>query len=421
MNRLPPLVTRLVVAVVVLVVVVGGGIYLFSGSNDKTVTAEFQEAVGVYPGTPVKILGVTVGTVSKVHPEGGVVKITMNYGHQYNLPANVKAVTVANSLVSDRYLQLTPAWKSGAKLKNHGDIPVNDTAGPSELDDIYSALSTFSKALGPNGANANGALNNLVNVGAANLTGNGAALGTSITNLSAAAKTLADNRTDLFGTVKNLQVFTKALQSSDSQIRDVESQLAEVAGDLASERGDLGTALHTLAGALDEVANFVKTNAAKTHTDLSGLANIAQILVKEQSSLNETLAVGPSALANIVHAYQPDLGVLASRSNLGSLTDLGTVCTLLNGPAYLNGVITAVSHTLSEITTLLGGKSTLLGVDTTSIVSACESVFQQLHLGSPTKPSTKSKSSSSTADSAVLDPLLSGTTDGQVGGLILGG
>jgi phospholipid/cholesterol/gamma-HCH transport system substrate-binding protein len=132
-----------------------------------------------------------------------------------------------------------------------------------------------------------------------------------------------------------------------------------VAGDLASERADLGTALHNLSGALDQVATFVKTNAAKTHTDLSGLANIAQILVKEQSSLNETLAVGPAALANIVHAYQPDLGVLATRSNLGSLLDPLTLCDVL------------------DLDKVLDLKSALLGALTGTIADACKTVFKK--------------------------------------------
>jgi len=416
-NRLTPFATRIVVGVVVLALVVGGVFYFFIGGSSKSVTAEFSEAVGIYPGTPVDILGVKVGTVSSVKPEGGMVKVRMTYDSKYKLPSGVDAVTVANSIVSDRYMQLTPAYTSGPVEKNHATIHMDHTAGPSELDDIYSALNSLSVALGPQGANKNGALSNLVNVSAANLTGNGAALGESITNLSAAAKTLADGSTNLFGTVTNLQIFSKALVKSDSQIQLVETQLAQVAGDLASERGDLGTALHTLSGALDEVANFVQTNAAKTHSDLSGLANIAQILVKEQSSLNETLAVGPAALANIVHAYQPDLGVLASRSNLGSLTNLGPVCQLLNTD-YFNKLLSGPLQAVSALTTLLTKKSltTILGVDTLSIASACNQVLNKLT--SSGEPATTSSSSS--IDSTALTNLLDGGDSG-VGGLILGG
>jgi hypothetical protein len=68
------------------------------------------------------------------------------------------------------------------------------------------------------------------------------------------------------------------------------------------------------------VGAFVKKNANKFHVDIQGLEKITGILVKEKSSLNETLAIAPVALANIVHAYDPDVGVIATRSNLFSLT-----------------------------------------------------------------------------------------------------
>ena len=54
-----------------------GGVYyiFFSGSGTKKVTARFTAAVGVYPGTPVRILGVNVGEVTDVKPTGDYVKV----------------------------------------------------------------------------------------------------------------------------------------------------------------------------------------------------------------------------------------------------------------------------------------------------------------------------------------------------------
>ena len=65
-----------------------------------------------------------------------------------------------------------------------------------------------SAALGPTGANENGALSDLIDVGAANLDGNGEALNRTLTGFSQAVETLADNREDLFSSVDNLQTFT---------------------------------------------------------------------------------------------------------------------------------------------------------------------------------------------------------------------
>ncbi|HJQ44650.1 MAG TPA: MCE family protein [Jatrophihabitantaceae bacterium] len=350
MAKMPRNATRLVVgAVIVAIVAVGAYYAFFRSSSNKTVTAQFDSAVGVYAGTPVKILGVNVGEVSDVHPTGAYVSVKIEYDSKYKLSPDASAIEVANSLVSDRYIQLTPLYSKakdhGRWLKSGATIDVTHTGGPAELDDIYAALDKLAVALGPNGANKggtkSGALTTLLRVAAANLKGNGAAIGNSITKLSQAAQTLATKRDDLFGTVKNLQKFTDALHASDSQIRLFNQQLAQVASDLASERSDLGAALHDLGLALDDVNSFIKANAAHFHKDVVGLENLTGILVKQKASLNETLAVAPIALANVVHAYQPDIGAIATRSNLVSLSSATNnspqkiLCSLLEGLAHI--------------------------------------------------------------------------------------
>ncbi|MDT4975599.1 MAG: phospholipid/cholesterol/gamma-HCH transport system substrate-binding protein [Pseudonocardiales bacterium] len=379
MNKLPGNVTRVIGAVVVLAVVAGAGWFFFlAGSSSKKVSANFSSGVGVYPGTPVKILGIEVGAVTKVTPSGNSVKIDMKYDSKYKVPADAISVVVANSLVSDRYIQLAPAYPGkGPTLKDGANIPLARTASPAELDDIYGALNELSVALGPNGANKNGSLSTLVKVAAANLKGNGAAFGNSITQLSKAAATLSNGRDDLFGTVRNLEVFTRALSASDVQVRHFEEQLAQVAGDLADERADLGAALHNLTGALHDVAIFVKTNAGKVHTDIVGLKDITGILVKQQAALNETLTVGPVALSNIVHAYQETQGTLGTRSNLSNLLDPASLCEALNSVA-----LQTLPGGLGD---LLGGASKLLGPLTKQIATNCTAILKQANAKAPPK------------------------------------
>ncbi len=367
---------RIVVLVVVLAIVATGAYYaFFKGSGEKKVSANFDEAVGIYVGTPVKILGVNVGTVDSVKPGPSGVKVTMSYDSSYQLPANVQGVEVANSLVSDRYIQLQPAYKSGAVMRDGGTIANKNTSGPAELDDIYASLNQLSVALGPNGANKggkeSGALSTLLKVSAANLKGNGAALGNSITQLSKAARTLSSSRGDLFQTVSNLRTFTGALETSDGQVRLFNTQLAQVAGDLAGERTDLGAALRDLGLALNNVDTFVKNNASKLHTSITSLKQLTGILVAEKGSLEETLAIAPVALANITHAYSPTVGGIATRSNLSSLTNPVQLCKLLNTSIVdkllpISAVTNVVKGLGKVCTAALSGQgldlSTLLGV-----------------------------------------------------------
>lgn len=359
MIKLSRTMIRIVSAVVVLAVVVVAAVFLLSGGGTRSLSANFASGVGVYPGTPVKVLGIDVGTVTKVTPVGGSVKIDMTYDSKYKLPADAISVIVANSLVSDRYIQLAPAYSgSGPVLPEGANIPINRTASPAELDDIYGALNQLSVALGPNGANKNGALSSLVNVTAANLSGNGTALNQSIQNLSKAATTLANGREDLFGTVSNLRTFTQALSDSDTQVRHFEQQLAQVAGDLADERGDLGAALHNLTIALHDVAGFVQDNASKIRSDVVGLKDLTNVLNKEQGALNEVLSVAPVALSNLTHAYQESTGTLGTRSNLSELADPVQICATLN---QVTGGLANVS-------------GNALGSLTSQIVAACTSL-----------------------------------------------
>ena len=77
---------------------------------------------------------------------------------------------------------------------------------PVELDRIFSSLNNLDVALGPKGANRDGALSRLLQVGADNLDGEGATINQTVTDFSTALKTLANGKEDLFGTVRNLQM-----------------------------------------------------------------------------------------------------------------------------------------------------------------------------------------------------------------------
>lgn len=422
MRNLSANMIKFVVSAIVIVVIAGVAVYALIGrGSTRTVTANFASAVGVYSGTPVDILGVQVGTVQKVTPSGDHVAVEVAYDSKYQVPANAIAVIVANSLVSDRYIQLAPAYSGhGPALADNALIPMSRTAYPAELDDIYAALDKLSVALGPNGTNKHGALNTFVKVAAANLKGNGAALGNSITQLSKAAQTLANGREDLFGTVKNLQAFTQALSNSDTQVRHFEEQLSTVANQLASERGDLGAALHNLSLALNSVASFVKTNANKVHTDLHGLSTVAEILVKENASLNETLAVAPVALANIVHAYNENTGTIGTRSNAASLSDPSQFCGLISGLVKeLLGKTTYGTSSIGTIIRALGGLlgkggalapvGDLLGSAANPVVSACLKFT-----GGRSTPSTNLPSNPNQLAS-MIESLLGGGLGGLVG------
>lgn len=315
-------------AAVVLIAAIGWTVLRPAGSY--RVTAYFNQAVGLYKGSDVRILGIAVGTIDDVVPEGTRVKVTMHIDDRYPVPAGAEAVILAPSLVSDRYVQFAPVYNGGPKMKDGAVVPLQRTATPVELDQVYSALDNLSDALGPNGANKNGALSDLVDVGAKNLDGNGQQLGDTLRGFSQAVRTLADNRNDLFSSLDNLQQFTSALATIDAQVRQFNQNLAAVSDQLAGERQDLSSAVRLLQQSLGQVATFVRDNTDLLTTNVQRLADVTLTLVRQRDALNEVLHTAPAALGNLAHAYNPDYGTLDTRDNsVGSMNAQVVVCQVL--------------------------------------------------------------------------------------------
>ncbi|MEU9129675.1 MCE family protein [Kitasatospora sp. NPDC048540] len=283
-------------------------------------TAWFDHAVGIHPGSDLRILGVKVGTVDGVHPHGRQVRVDLTLDHGVQAPAGAGAVIVAPSMVADRYVQLTPAWTGGPHLADHDTIPADRTAEPVEIDQLYQSISDLSTALGPDGANATGALSRLLDTGAANLAGNGQAIGDSIDQLGRAAKTLSGHSDDLFTTLTQLQSFTTMLKDNDTQVRSATDRLATVTGFLAEDKDDLGRALAELATALGQVQTFIQDNRARLAASVGQLVPITQALVDQRASLAELLDTAPLAAGNLLGAYDTAHGTIDGRADLTELT-----------------------------------------------------------------------------------------------------
>jgi virulence factor Mce-like protein len=344
------------IACVLLLVFTAALWWIFAGMNGRKVTAHFAAAVGVYPGGDVRVLGVKVGTIDEVVPEGKTVRVVFTVDRDVRVPQNAQAVVVAPSVVSDRYVQLAPAYTGGPTLGDNAVIPRERTATPVELDDLYQSLDKLTTALGPNGANADGALADLLNSAAKNLEGNGQALNDTLKNLGQATRTLAGSKEDLFATVDNLQKFTAMLAANDSQVRDFNKQLADVSKLLADERGDLGAALSELATALQQVQGFIKDNREVLKSNVDKLASITQVLVNQRAALAETLDVAPLALGNLQNSYNAASGTLDTRANINELNQppIVLICKLVQQAAP-NNVPPVLAQTCKQLEPVLTG------------------------------------------------------------------
>ncbi|UQA95747.1 MCE family protein [Streptomyces halobius] len=316
--------------VTALVLVATLTVVLWPRSEPVRVTAYFPRTVGIYPGSDVRVLGVRIGEVKEIAAEGERVRVTLEYEDERKVPADAKAAIINSSVVSDRYLQLLPVYRKGPVMRTGDVIPQSRTAVPVELDRVFDSLHTTSEALGPRGANKKGSLSRLLGVSADILGGQGENLHQTVEDLSLAVTTLSDGRGDLFGTVRNLQLFTAMLAKDDKSVRSFNASLAQVADQLAGEREDLGAALKHLGVALADVQEFVKKNKKSLTSNVKGLSKVTKVLVTQRAALAEILETAPAGLSNLQNAYNPSSGTLDTRNNAEQAQDpAALLCSLL--------------------------------------------------------------------------------------------
>lgn len=308
--------TKLLAGLVAVLLV--GSILLALSQRDgkKYLTADFAQANSLYKGSAVKVLGVPVGRVESLEPQGDVVRVKLSYKGDLKLPDDVKAVVVSPAIVGDRFVQLAPAYSGGATLKDDARLPLDRTRVPVELDTIYQSLDDLSNALGPNGANKNGALSSLVDDTAKQLKGQGAQLNQTIRDFGKLSTTLSNNSDDLFGSLTEVNDFVSLLKKNDATVRSFNASTAQLSTVLDGERDDLSKALKQLSLALVDVNALVKDNRGELRQNVQNLRELSQVLANHRDGLDEISVAAPTALVNVATAYNPSSGSLDTRAAL---------------------------------------------------------------------------------------------------------
>lgn len=287
----------------------------------KTVTAHFSRAVSIYKGSQVRVLGVPIGTVTAVVPEGNSVRVEMEYDAEHKVPADAQAVIVTPTLVADRFVQLTPAWTRGPVMADGADIALPDTGTPVELDRIYSSLRDLSEALGPNGVNKDGSLDTLLSAGAGALDGQGTRGNRMIRDMAQAAGTFGRGSGELFGTVEHLSELTRVLAENDALVTAFIRDLSATSAQLSGEREELRAMLAALASAVAEVETFVRKHRGELTENVDALGEIAGVLAAEKESLALAIEKGPLGAGNLAIAFDNETGSIGGRIAVGPNAD----------------------------------------------------------------------------------------------------
>lgn len=307
------------------------------------VTVLLSDSAGLFEGNDVGILGIPVGKVVSIEPQGDNVAIELEITDpDVSVPEDAGAAVVARSVATDRYIELTPAYTEGPKLASGTTIPVERTATPVDFDQVLASVNDFGSGLMESDPTKQN-LKKLVELAAGTLGGNGEKFNRTIRSMTDAVSSIESKSDDIVGTMTSLDKLTGVLVKDEATLRTFIENVAVAMEFLASERTDMGAALNSLSKATDDVSSFVMANRDSLHESLTDVRTVLANIVESREDVEATLDVLPLALDNIERASGPYDAIRGFLDPL-VLTQVGpqldAICRQLNGVCNLVGVPT---------------------------------------------------------------------------------
>lgn len=271
-------------------------------SNGYEVTAEFSEAINVYKGGPVRMLGVGVGRISDVKNVGSKVDVTLEINGNVPLPADVGAVILPISAIGERSVTLSPGYKGGPKLAPGARI--TNTATPAEFDQLLSSLGNFAGAIDPKVASE--AITNLNQL----LAGEGDKFNDLLRTGSSTLAVLADKSTALGDLTDAVAKLTSTLSAHTSTISSLIDHANDLAGVLADNTGPLNATITNLQLAATTLSDLLTHHSADFTSDISTLTQTFRTLDRNLDNLGQTYSALTPLLAIAPQLYDPSINAL---------------------------------------------------------------------------------------------------------------
>ena len=286
--------------------------FVGGGGGSYTLTAFFPRAVSVFKSSDVRVLGLPAGTVGDVEVVGNQVRIELNIPDDIPVPKDVTAQIVPQSLIGERYVQLSPAFKDGMERATDG-MEITDVIVPTEPDEALAALKEFLDSLDPKG------IGRLVTNLEEDLRGNGAALNVAIDSFSEVVTTFAEKDDSLARIVDSFDRLTRTLATREQQLGQVLDAFAEASQVLADERASIEGLVAGLADLSREGLSLVAEHDEQLRTDIQTLTDAAAIIDANLSSVSQLLDAGGLLGKGLIGAFNPDSRSVNLRNNFSPL------------------------------------------------------------------------------------------------------
>jgi len=323
-------------------------------SHKITVTAEFTDAAGLFVGNDVGVLGVSVGKVTKIKPDGDHVRVTMEVDKDQPIPAGAAAAIVSRSVATDRYVELTPVYRGGPRMSSGAVIPTDRTRTPVEFDKVLSSLGDFARDISGSKGTKD-AVSKFLAAQAKGVDGKGELINRSIHSLADASNGISAQRTQATSTLVALDKLTGTLATNQRTVRAFVKQVASATGLLARERTSFRTALRTATKSIRVVAQFARKHRRAIKHAVDNTNYTMRTVLGHRSQTAEILRELPLTLENLQRMRRKD-GLLAVRLDItGLLPVVGPILKAVCEDPRFNPVCTKIGLDPLGLGTLLSG------------------------------------------------------------------
>ncbi|OHT82506.1 MCE family protein [Mycobacteroides saopaulense] len=303
-------------AVVAAAIVGAGAYYVKSKLDHITLTAQFDNASGLYESNVVAVLGMPVGKITKITPQSGYVDVQFTVDKDVKVPVDVQAVTLSTSILTDRQVELSPPYRGGPTLKDGDTIGLDKTKTPVEFDRVLGMLDRLSVSLKGDG-NGQGPVGDIINAAAGVADGNGDKIKSGLDELSKALRLSSEGgvttREQMTTIIKNVSSLFDAAAANDGKLREFSTtihQLSNIIDDEALGTGNTGRKLNDL---VKQAGDILDANRDHIKAAILNGNTALQTVSDNQRELSETIDIAPLAVENLYNIIDQDNGSLRAR------------------------------------------------------------------------------------------------------------
>jgi len=272
------LIVNLIVFFLVSFALVAYGVVNLLGNplqSPTTLTTQFADASGLYPGFEVELNGVPVGTVSSTSLTASATKVTMSIDPGIGVPGDVQSsVQIANDL-GEQVVNLVPAHGGSVPdLQSGADVPAAPNQVPADVGAVVAAATRLLRAIPADD------LNKLIGELATSLAGQAGNLRTLISAGTTFSKEFVAYQQQFTELLANAPPSLDAVTAVAPELRQDLANTAALVQVLAQQKSGLHTLFTSGSSAFGEVDNLITTQSANIgcflHDTADILSNLAQ-------------------------------------------------------------------------------------------------------------------------------------------------